>query len=175
MYIVLYILPFGLVRLRSFRLAHGLVRWNMSAGVHARGADVSFRDVTKETPDRKYDWVMWMTSCTGSVRGGFWGIWKNVSELCSCLGRRRLTFACSPRPCGRCRTWFGADGKVSIERLCLSPHVEKPFNSKVIKSFVSELRSRKCFSCFRIPMLSIYELWTFYVHFAYSCNKYSYE
>ena len=30
----------------------------------------------------------------------------------------------------------------------LSPSVEKPFNSKVIKSFVPELRSRKCFSCF---------------------------
>ena len=26
----------------------------------------------------------------------------------------------------------GADGKASIERLCLSPYVEKPFNSKVI-------------------------------------------
>ena len=39
-----------------------------------------------------------------------------------------------------------ADGKVVIERLCLSlPYVEKPFNSKVIKSFVPELRSRKCF------------------------------
>ena len=27
----------------------------------------------------------------------------------------------------------------------LSPYVEKPFNLKVIKSFVPELRSRKCF------------------------------
>ena len=27
----------------------------------------------------------------------------------------------------------GADVKASIERLCLSPYVEKPFNSKVIK------------------------------------------
>ena len=51
---------------------------------------------------------------------------------------------------------LGADGKVSIERLCHSPYVEKPFNSNVIKSFVPELRSRKCFSCFEIPMLSIY-------------------
>ena len=63
----------------------------------------------------------------------------------------------------------GADGKVKIERLCLSPYVEKPFNSKVIKSFVPELRSRKCFSCFGIPMLSLYMLWTFYVRFTYSC------
>ena len=37
----------------------------------------------------------------------------------------------------------------------LSPYVEKPFNSKVIKSFVPELRSRKCFLCFGIPMLSL--------------------
>ena len=45
----------------------------------------------------------------------------------------------------RCRTWFGADGKVSIERWYLSPYVKKPFNSKVIKSFVPELRSRQVF------------------------------
>ena len=32
----------------------------------------------------------------------------------------------------------------------LSPYVEEPLNSKVIKSFVPELRSRKCFSCFAI-------------------------
>ena len=38
----------------------------------------------------------------------------------------------------------------------LSPYVEEPLNSKVIKSFVPELRSRKCFLCFEIPM--------FYVH-----------
>ena len=88
-----------------------------------------------------------MTSCTGSVRGGFWGFEKKLVESSFGLGRKRLTFACSPRPCGRCCMWFGADGKVVIERLCLSPYVEKPFNSKVIKSFVPELRSRKCFLC----------------------------
>ena len=40
----------------------------------------------------------------------------------------------------------------------LSPYVEKPFNSKVIKSFVPELRSRKCFcvSGFLIHMCSMY-------------------
>ena len=79
-----------------------------------------------------------------------------------------VDFRSLPRPCGGCRTWFGADGKVVIKRLCLPlPHVEKPFNSKVIKSFIPELRSRKYFLCFGIPMLSIYELWTFYVHFMY--------
>ena len=44
----------------------------------------------------------------------------------------------------------GRDGKVVIERLYLSlPYVEKPFNSKVIKSFVPELRSRQVFFVFR--------------------------
>ena len=99
---------------------------------------------------------MWMTSCTVSARGGFWEFWK-VSELSLAVRRRRVTFACSPWPgqwpCGRCRTCFGADGKASIERLCLSPYVEKPLNLKVIKSFVPELRSRKCFSGFLSFML----------------------
>ena len=54
----------------------------------------------------------------------------------------------------------GEDGKASIERLCLSPYVEKPFNSKVIKSFVPELRSRECFSCFGIPMFYVIYIWT---------------
>ena len=119
---------------------------------------------------------MWMTSCTGSAPGGFWKKWESwnfVAERKSwvefCLGRRWLTFACSPWPCvGWHMCWGGADGKVSIERWYLSPYVKKPFDSKVIKSFVSELRSCKCFSCFRIPMFYVYMLWTFYVRFPYS-------
>ena len=90
-------------------------------------------------------------------------------ELSSWLGRRWLTFASSPKPgqwpCGGVRTWWGANGKVSIERLCLSPYVGKPLNSKVIKSFVPELRNR----VFRVSrfLCSMYMLWTFYVHFTY--------
>ena len=38
-------------------------------------------------------------------------------------------------------------------------------NSKVTKSFLPELRSCKCFSCFGIPMFYVYMLLTFYVHF----------
>ena len=71
-----------------------------------------------------------------------------------------MTFASSPRPCVGCACdGGGADGNVVIERLCLSlPYVEKPVNSKVIKSFVPELRSRKCFSCFGIPIFYVYML-----------------
>ena len=70
---------------------------------------------------------------------------RKVRELSFAVGRRRLTFANSPWPCGGC-----AHGLEQMEK---SPYVEKPFNSKVIKSFVPALRSRKCFSCFGIPML----------------------
>ena len=48
-----------------------------------------------------------------------------------------------------CATGAARDGgsrwKLSVERLCLSPYDEKPLNSKVIKSFIPELRSCKCF------------------------------
>ena len=44
----------------------------------------------------------------------------------------------------------GADENVVIEKLCISlPYVEKPLNSKVIKSFVPELTSRHVFCVFR--------------------------
>ena len=111
-----------------------------------RGADVSFRDVTIRIPDR------------GCDQGREWchapeawaEIWKVELVEEFCLGRRRLTFACSPWPCGGCHTCFGeGDGKVSIERMYLSPYFGKPFNSKVIKSFIPELRSRQVFFVFR--------------------------
>ena len=50
------------------------------------------------------------------------------------------------------RARWGPDEKDSIERLCLSPYVEEPLNSKVIKRFVPELRSRYVFFVFRDPM-----------------------
>ena len=56
----------------------------------------------------------------------------------------------------------------------LSPYVEKPFNSKVIKSFVPELRSRKCFSCFGILVLSIYVMNILCIsHISVSCVCYT--
>ena len=93
---------------------------------------------------------------------------RKVSELSFAAGRRRLTFACMPRPCGGCaRVEGGRDGKFSLKRWYLSPYVEKPLNSKVIKSFVPELRSRQVFSCFGIPMLSIYVRYRHYERFPY--------
>ena len=86
--------------------------------------------------------------------------------------RKKVDFRSLAEALWRCRTWWGADGKVSIERLCLSPYVEKPLNSKVIKSFVPELTGRKCFSCFGIPMFYVYMLWTFCVRSTYPHQGY---
>ena len=110
-----------------------------------------------------------MTSCTGSVPGGFGGNWEKsvsgvfaseeegwLSELAEAL--RRVPHVV-------------VEGRWKSQHRKIVPlfHVKKSFNSKVIKCFVPEIRSRKCFSCLGIPMLSIYELWTLYVHFTYSC------
>ena len=43
----------------------------------------------------------------------------------------------------------GANGKVIIERLCISLPCVETINSKVIKGFVPELRSRYMFFVFR--------------------------
>ena len=53
---------------------------------------------------------------------------------------------------GATRVGVGGGGKMekpAKKIVPLSPYVEKPFNSKVIKSFVPELRSRKCFFVFQ--------------------------
>ena len=82
-----------------------------------------------------------------------------------CRWKKKVDFRLLTEALWRVRTWFGADGKVSIERWYLS-NVENPLNSKVIKSSVPELRSRKCFLCFRIPMLYIY-IYMSYEHSVY--------
>ena len=71
-----------------------------------------------------------------------WGIWKKVSELSFFLGRRWLTFG-ARRGLGQMvwGRWKSQHRKI----VYLPPYVEKPFNSKVIKSFVPELKSLKCF------------------------------
>ena len=134
----------------------------------AGGADVSLRVVIIAQMGNGAWECGWRHA--PEARGGFLGFWK--SQLVEfCLGRRRLAFACSPKPgqwpCGGChKCWGWGDGKVITERLWISlPYVEEPLNSKVIKSFVPEQRSRKCFSCFEIPMFYVYMLWTFYVRF----------
>ena len=54
-----FYISFSLVRLRTFRLVHGLVRCTR---------DVTIRDVTIKTPDRKWDRGTWMISCPEALR-----------------------------------------------------------------------------------------------------------
>ena len=50
----------------------------------------------------------------------------------------------------------------------LSPYVEKPLNSKVIKSFVPEQKVVTCFSNFEIPMFYLYGHSMYVSHIAIS-------
>ena len=134
----------------------------MGAGVRARGADVSFRDVTIKIPDRRCD-----QGCE----------WRHTPEAWAEIWEKPVEIEAWARPdefvrYGRRACWGGGDGNIVIERLCLSLlSVEKPLNSKVIKSFVPELRSRKCFRVSGF-LCSMYMLWTFYVRFTYPYHGY---
>ena len=152
---ILYILPFGLVRQRTFCLAHGLVRCNITAGVHTRGEAVSFRDVKIKIPDRKWNQGIWMTSRTGRVG---WDLRKAVSWVLTSEEEGWLSEMGKARRL--CALWAPCVGWVESRRcessqhrkiVSRSPQVEKPLNSKVIKSFVPELTSCKVLH-FRFPM-----------------------
>ena len=166
---VLYILPLGLVRHRTFRLSTWVsyVQTWAQMLTRTRGEDVSFTDVKIKIPgSRDVNDVMHRKRARrilGDLKKSVSWVLRSREEGWLSLARRGLV-ADATRVGGR---GAYADGKASIERLCLSPYVEKPLNSKVKKSFVPELRSRKCFSCFGIPMFSVYMLWTFYVRFPY--------
>ena len=111
-----------------------------------------------------------MTSRTGSVG---WDLRKS-SELSFSARRRRLTFGARRDQTSSLRLGVARGGGVgcrwkSQHRKIVfhSPYVEKPFNSKVIKSFVPELRSRQVFFVFRdsyvIYICASWTLWTFCV------------
>ena len=61
-----------------------------------------------------------MTSCTGSVRRGFGGGVRKFSELSFSIRRRRLTFGARRGLAAGAVRGGGADGKVSIKRLCIT-------------------------------------------------------
>ena len=106
---------------------------------------------------------------------------KKVSRVEIRHQTRRVDFRLLAEALGRCRTrWRGRWKSLNWKTVPLSPYVEKSLNSKVIKSFVPELRSRKCFSCFEIPMFYVYinehymsiyhiRIWLWYI---YTTHKY---
>ena len=70
--------------------------------------------------------------------------------------------------CGGCHTcWGGGRWKSQNRKIVpLSPYVEEPLNSKVIKSFVPEQRSCQVFFVFRDSY--VLSLWTFDGRFTHS-------
>ena len=147
---------------------HGLLRCNINTGVHARvcRADMSLRDITIAW-DEKRGYRVRMMSRTRSAQR-ILGIWRKLVELRldterdGWLSLAREALWQVPHEMGG--RWKSQNRKI----VPLSPYVEKPLNSKVIKSFVPEQRSHKCFSYFKIPMFYVLSLWTFDVHFTHS-------
>ena len=136
---------------------------------------VVHRYVKIKIPDRKVDQWIWMTSCIGSARGDIWGFWEvswvenlTPNEKGRLSGLAEARRICALRAPHEMVVVVGVRWKKQNRKnVYPSPYVEEPLNSKVIKSFVPELRRRKCFSCFEIPMFYVYMLWTFYVRFTY--------
>ena len=141
-----------------------LLRCYINAGVHERGRSGRVTQRWHNSPDGKR-----VTTRTGSARR-IWGIWKSqLVELSPASGEdgwvslARRGFATGAHEMGG--RWD--EKSQNRKNAYLSPYVEEPLKSKVIKSFLPELRSRNCFLCFEIPMFYVYMLWTFHVHFTY--------
>ena len=102
-----------------------------------------------------------------------WGILKKSQLVESCGPKKKGDFCQLAVALWRMSHVLGGRWKSMHRKIVpLSPYVENPLNSKVIKSFVPELRNRKCFSCFGIPMFYVFMLWTFYVRFPYPYHGY---
>ena len=75
---------------------HGLLRCKINTGVHARARNGRVTQRCHNSPDGKRG-LQSVGDVAPEARRIF-GILKKVSGVESCLGRRRLTFACSRRP-----------------------------------------------------------------------------
>ena len=136
---VLYIWPFGLVKLRTFRLVHGLVRCKHERRcAWARGEDVSSRDVKIKIPDRNWDqWFEWHHAQKRWRFGGFEKSqlsFASEEELSFSVRRRRLTFG-ARRGQTSCLRWgpHVMEGKWKSQYwkiVYLSPYVELPLTQR---------------------------------------------
>ena len=151
---------------------HGLLRCNINAGVHSCRRNGCVTQRCHNSPDAKWGYRVRVMSRTGSTRR-ILGILKKLLSwvlpqektvgFCLLAKARPVALWRVPHVLGGGGRWKSQNRK----NVYLSPYVEEPLNSKVIKSFVPELRSRKCFSCFEISMFYVYMFWTFYERFPY--------
>ena len=107
---------------------------------------------------------MWMTSCTGRVRGGFGEIWeKSVSWVGSCGPKKKgdSRLLAEARPVALWRT----DRKVSIEIMCISLLMSKNLlTQRGNKKF--RTWTKKSSSVFRISGF-LYSMYICYEHSMY--------
>ena len=132
--------------------------------------DVSFRDVKIKIPEKE-----WCHAPEAHAED-----FEKVVELRTRHRTRRVDFQGTLRPdefarYGDRTRWGGRWKSQNRKNVYLSPYVEEPLNSKLIKGFVPELRSRYVFFVFRDPyVLCIYVmniLCTFHISiFGYSTN-----
>ena len=147
---------------------HGLVRCKLDcrcSRTRTGGADVSLRDVTIAQMGNGA--IECELRHAPKARRGFWGFWKSQLVELSPASEEDGWLLLARGGLGQVSYEMGGRWKSQNRKnVYLSPSVEEPLNSKVIKSFLPELRSRKCFSCFEIPMFYVYmlrTLWTFCV------------
>ena len=140
--------------------------------MHARSGRITQR--CHNSPDGKRGYRVQVTSRTGSAQRILGILKKSVCwvELSPASGEDGW-FSLARR------SQASGLGQVSHEmmggrwksqnrkNMYLSPYVEEPLNSKVIKSFVPELRSRKCFRVSRF-LCSMYICYEPYVDFTHS-------
>ena len=152
-------MPWVYLGWEPFSSAHGLVKCNINTGVHAcaRRADLSLREVTIARDGKRR--LASANDITHQKHAEDFGrFWKSKSWD---LPREKMVgfhLLAGTFVAGATRVGGGADEKTRIERLCLSLLM-----SKVIKSFVPELRSRYMFFEFRDSY--VLSWWTLYVHF----------
>ena len=160
-------MPLVLVQLRAFRISAWITwvqHWRGCSRARGGRVDVSLRDVTIARDGKRR--LASANDVTHQKRaedfGRFWkSQWVEMRPASAC-SRRRLWRV--PHVLVEEGRWKSQNRKI----VPLSPYVEKPLNSKVIKSFVPEQRSRKCFSNFEIPMFYLYGHSMYVSHIAIS-------
>ena len=93
-----------------------------------------------------------------------WGILKKVSELSLAVLRRKVTFACSPRPCGGCRSWWGGRWKSHHRKIVHFSSLCRNLLFKGNKRF--RTWTKKSLRVFRVSGF-LYSMYICYEHFIY--------
>ena len=128
-----------------------------------RRADISLRDVTIAQIGNEASKCEWCHA--PEAHGGFWDFEK-VSWVENWTLNEKGWLSLARGGLGQVSHEMGGKWKSQNRKnVYLSPYVEDPLNSKVIKGFVPELRSRYMFFVFRDSY--VLSLWTFDVRFTH--------